>query len=242
MVPHMNNALRLLLACLFILPLTSLANGLPDARHIEVSGTGYIEALPDYVEISLSVAETASTLEAAKKAVDVRTRSVLEAATAGGVREEDIDASLISAQPEFEYANRGRVYKGERVNRSVTLKLRNLDRYSELVQKLTGSGITRLERISLHHSKISELQGEAMKVAIADAKARAEIIAAEFGASVGAVYKISAQASGPAPVYRRGIAGAAAMSVESEQADQGAGLKIAKQKIHQSIYAVFTLN
>ncbi|GMG88443.1 SIMPL domain-containing protein [Biformimicrobium ophioploci] len=238
----MKNAFRLLLAALFLLPLFALANGLPDARHIQVSGTAYVEALPDYVEISLSISETASTLEEARKAVDVRTRSVLEAAASGGVLEEDIDASLISAQPEYEYANRGRVYKGERVNRSVTLRLRDLERYSELVQKLTGSGITRLEGISLHHSKISELKSEAMKLAIADAKTRAEIIAAEFGASVGAVYGISAQASGPSPVFRGGIAGAAAMSAESAQADQGAGLKIAKQKIHQSIYAVFTLN
>ncbi|WP_101760528.1 SIMPL domain-containing protein [Oceanicoccus sp. KOV_DT_Chl] len=215
-----------------------MAQGLPGQEHIIISGSGYVERMPDFAEINLSVNKTSETLKSSKDYVDIITQQVLDAAVATGVAPEDIGASKIHAQPSYKWVKDERKYLGERVSRSVTLVLRDLTQYSVLVQAVIDAGITELDGVQLRFNDRNAIEREAMKLAIDDARKKAEVIAQQFSSKVGSVYKISETAIDDGTYYRSQHY---AMMADVGQSGRRAALKIRKQRVDESVFVVFLL-
>ncbi len=215
-----------------------VAQGLPEEKHIIISGSGYVERMPDYAEINLSVSKTSETLKQSKDYVDKITQQIIDAAIANDISPDDIGASKIYAEPHYKWAREERKYLGERVRRSITLVLRNLSQYSVLVQALIDAEVTELEGIQLLFSDRSMHEREAMTMAIADAKKRAAVIASQFGTTLGGVYKISEAEINDHRYYQ---AEQYAMLASVADGGRRAELKIRKQRVSESVYVVFLL-
>ena len=225
-----------------LLASTSLfAQGLPNERHIIISGHGYVERMPDYVEIQLSINKTSPNLKTSKDIVDRITQQTLDAALANGVATEDIGASKIHAQPDFEWADGKRQYLGEKISRSVTLTLRDLSRYSALVQAVINADVSRLHGTQLKFNDRSAIEYEAMELAISDAKKKAEVIAQQFGAELGEVYKISETAISDGTYSRSHQYEMEVGMVSSSGSGKRAELKIKKQRVDEAVFVVFLL-
>jgi uncharacterized protein YggE len=226
------------ISLLLLFPQALLAEGLPDERHIAVSGQGYVEAVPDIATVHVSIEHLAATLLQAKARVDEVTANTIKAATAMGIKEDDIIASDIQASPQYDWTEKGQVYKGEHVTRTISVTLRKIDLYSKLVHTLIKAGITRINNIELDFSNREQLQNKAMEKAIANIKEKARVIAAAFGTKTGKVYKISEI---PAPsIFEPQMERLQAKAADTGT-DPAESLKVGKQKIHQDIQAVFYL-
>lgn len=216
----------------------SMAQGLPEKPHIIISGRGFVERMPDYAEIDLSVYKTTDTLKSSKDYVDKITQQVLDCALVLGVNFKDIKASKIHAQPNYQWAKDEQKYLGEKVSRSVTLVLRDLDQYSALVQALIDAGVTELDSVQLMFNDRNAIAREAMKIAIDDARKKAEVIALQFGVGVGEVYKVSEKAIDDGGYYR---SERYTMVADMARPGKSAALKINKQRLSESIFVVFLL-
>ena len=229
---------RLLLIGLSALAINCFAQDLPDREHIIVSGHGYVEEMPDFAEISLTVAKTSKTLKESKDYVDSITQNIFDAVLKHKVDNEDISASKIYASPHYEWGRDEKKYLGERVRRTIKVTLRDLDSYSALVQAIIDAGVTELDGVQLKFEDRDTLEREAMKVAIEDAKKNGESIAKQFGASIDGVFRISESSIDD----RRHYAYKAEMALADVRAPgQRAELKIAKQRVDESVYVVFYL-
>jgi uncharacterized protein len=230
---------RIFIFLLLLCPQALLAEGLPAQRHIAVGGQGYVEAVPDIATVHVFVEHLASSLLQAKSKVDEITSSTIKAASSLGINEDDIIASDIQASPQYDWTDKGQVYKGEQVSRTISVTLRKVDLYSKLVHTLVKAGITRIDHIELDFSNREQLQNKALENAIANVKEKARVIAAAFGARAGQVYKIGEIA--PPSIFVPQTERLRAMKTADAAAEPNESLKVGRQRIYQDIQAVFYL-
>jgi uncharacterized protein len=228
------------ISLLLLFPQALLAEGLPAERHIAVSGQGYVEAVPDIATVHVSIEHLATNLLQAKTKVDEVTANTIKAAAALGIKEDDIIASDIQASPQYDWTEKGQVYKGEHVARTVSVTLRKIDLYSKLVHTLIKAGITRINHIELDFNNREQLQNKALEKAIANIREKARVIAAAFGARTGKVYKISEIP--PPSIFEPQMERLQAMEAKTADSNEASdNLKVGKQKLYQDIQAVFYL-
>lgn len=188
-------------ACLVLSP-ALLAQGLPDnSRHIVVTGYGKVIAEADEAKVTFRTTSTQLKSADAKRDVDNRVNELLDILLSDlGFDQDDIVASGISLQPEYEYNRNERMFKGFRANRAVTVTLRNLDGLNTLLDTALGAGVDEIANILLQSSEEEAHRLKARERAIADSKDKAEALANAYGAELGAVYSIHYQQPQVRPV------------------------------------------
>ena len=185
-----------LIMCLSVASVFSTASSLPNAPHIYVQGTGKITVVPDTAEVSFSIISTHKNLVAAKKKADTLSAEVIKIAKSYGIEKQGISASELYIRQETRYDNvtRKQVFIGHKVTRSIQLYLKDMSRYSHLVQSLVNAGITEMHGVKLQASNIAELTKKAEMLAIIDAKKAAKDLTKGFDVNLGSLYKASKQA------------------------------------------------
>ncbi len=232
---RLNMALLAFATLFFFHPFTTASTlPLPDDPHIVVNGYGVVEQVPDIIKVSFEVSAVKESFAAAKEAVDTIIGKAIAAAKAQGIKADDINASRINAAPQYEWQNKNRVYKGERISRQVELTLTEAERYNALVDGLLTAGISRLQPVKLDFSEREALENKALTLALDDAKSQAQAMAKHLGTKVKAVFQI-------APVDQGRRYERMAMSADMASAEKKAGLKLGKQAIEQRIRVVFLL-
>lgn len=211
---------------------------LPDQPHIVVVGEGEIERIPDIVEISVQVSQTANSFAEAKQLVDHTIGRIIIAGRDNGVPSDEINASKINAVPQFDWKDGERIYKGEQVNRTVSIKLRDAVRYNALVDALLAAGITRLNSVQLEFSDKKALEADAMELALEDAAEQAKTIAKHLRSRIQKPFQIAPLTSHP--IMHR-LEMTAAMSDSAKPEPKGE-LKLGKQSIKQQVRVVYLLD
>ncbi len=224
-----------LTAALFFQSSASAADlPLPDDPHIVVNGVGMVEQVPDIIVVSFEVSAVKENFSSAKDAVDTIIAKAITVANQQGIDPDDINASKINAAPQYEWQNKNRVYKGERISRQVRLTLKEADRYNALVDGLLAAGISRLQPVTLDFKERDALENTALTLALDDAKNKAQAMAKHVGTKIKAVFQI-------APVNQGRRYEGMAMSADMNSVERKAGLKLGKQSIEQRIRVVYLL-
>jgi len=74
---------------------------------------------------------------------------------------------------------------------SVQIILKDLSKYDVLIEGLVNEGINRIENVEFRSSKMFQLQSDARKLAVKDAKAKADDFVSVLGQKVGKAILIS---------------------------------------------------
>lgn len=208
--------------------------------QLSTQADGFVEAVPDIVLISVSISHTAPTLAEAKQQVDTIGNGVIRAADLHGISTRDLQASKIQASPDYDWNNGMRVLRGQQVSRQFELKLRNIDRYGELIQALADAEVTQINSINTEFSTIEKLEQAALKQAIANVRDKAKGMAAGFDRKIAGVMSVTeGGAAGPMPQHELRADFAKAQMAGG---DSGAVLKIGPQRITKSVAATFRLD
>ncbi|MGK0500470.1 MAG: hypothetical protein ACJAYG_002120 [Oceanicoccus sp.] len=205
---------------------------LPEQAHIVVNGYGSVEQVPDIIKLRFEVNATADSFAAAKNTVDTTVAKAINAATQQGIHADDINASKISAAPQYDWEDRLRIYRGERVNRQIEIKLTDVSRYNALVEGLLAAGISRLQPVQMDFSQRQQLQQLALTHALDDAKLQAETIAKHLGTKLDGVFQIAPQ--------QRGMGGHR-LAMAADTSLKQAELKPSKQILEQRVRVVYLL-
>ncbi|TDJ35224.1 MAG: DUF541 domain-containing protein [Gammaproteobacteria bacterium] len=180
--------------CLVLSP-ALLAQGLPDnSRHIAVTGYGKVIAEADEAKVTFRTTSTQPRSADAKRDVDIRVNELLDILLSDlRIDQDDIVASGISLQPEYEYSRNERLFKGFRANRAVTVTLRDLDGLNTLLDTALGARVDEIASILFQSSDEEAHRAKARERAIADSKEKAEALASAYDATLGPVYSIHYQ-------------------------------------------------
>jgi len=166
-------------------------------RTITVTGRGQFEVKPDTAVISLGVSELRDTPLDAYNALNTSITKIAGALTAMGVKEDQIQTSTFNLSGEYDWTqDRGRQLIGYRATNTLSITTQELDKVANLIQAAVEAGANDLNGVSFSVKNSDKLLEEALKMAVSDAKAKANLVAGELGARVLQVKSVSVQDQG----------------------------------------------
>lgn len=180
----------------------------PMDRLITVSASGYAYAEPDRARLSTGVTAEADTAEAALSANTELMQRVVAGLKEAGIGAGDIQTSNFHVEPRYTSPRDGTApaVNGYRVSNQVVILVRDLKTLGSLLDRLVTLGANQVHGLAFEVSRAETLKDEARREAIANARRRAELLAAAAGAEVGGVVTISEETAygGPRPMAMRG--------------------------------------
>lgn len=154
---------------------------------IQVRATGTVTAAPDTLELRLVVRQTAESLALASERADEIVEEAVAALTEAGVDGESIDSSRFWSGPEYDWRRGTGSYLGESVERVIELRSQSTDAYGEILGRISGLRLHRIDPPEFIHSNREQLELEALREAVRIARQKAETMAAAADAEVGDV-------------------------------------------------------
>jgi uncharacterized protein YggE len=174
---------------------------------ISVSGRGEVFGTPDTLTVTIGVSVGRSTVSEAVDVAAGRATDLIAALEGLGVAEEDIQTSNYSVYPEYEYReNQAPRITGYRVDNTLDVKIRDLDRAGEVLDAATAAAgdEVRVNGVSFVLEDNDALVVAARAAAWEDAKAKAEQLADLADVRLGAPLTISESlGSVPVPMFAR---------------------------------------
>jgi uncharacterized protein len=174
-------------------------------RTISVTGTGTIETSPDMATLMIGVTNQAETAAAALTANSAATEAVIARLTASGIEPRDMQTSNLYISPNFTgYDSSTPTISGYIASNSLTVRVRKLDTTGAVLDAAVADGANTLNGLTFGLSNPEPVYNEARKEAVADARAKAELLAEAAGVKLGAIQSITdgGALTDPAPLYR----------------------------------------
>jgi uncharacterized protein len=159
----------------------------PSGRTVTVTGTGSVESVPNRAGLSVGVSSDASTARAALAANADKAASVIDALRAAGIAKADLQTTDVTVSPRWD--NRGR-QNGFTAHSSLQVDVANVSHAGAILDAAVAAGATETSGPSFDRSDRGQLYRNALKAAFADARGKAETLAGEADASLGAVQRI----------------------------------------------------
>ncbi len=171
------------------------------APTISVSATGKANAVPDLATTDITVMKTGTTAEAAQSAASKAMDVVLEAVKIIGIPEADLQTSSFSTSEVFDYDQSPAVVTGYQSSQTLTVKIRNTDLTSSVLDAGPKNGATSVSGIRYEVSDDAVVLAEARDEAIAKAEKQAREIAKSLHSRLGRVVSYNESTGGNYPMY-----------------------------------------
>lgn len=176
-----------------------------DRRTISVSGEGIHRVEPDMAVVRFGVVTHADEPEEARRLNAAAAREALNAVRDIGIDERRIRMESLRLQPRREYIQETRRWeeRGFEAVRDVVVNVDNIDQLPEVVTRVVQRGANRLNQVTYELSNRDIARNEALRLAVENARSKAEVMVGVLGVRLGDVRLISEQQFDfPRPMYR----------------------------------------
>ncbi len=175
-----------------------LAGAVAEGAVVTVSGTAQVSAPTDRAVIHLGVHTRADTPSEAQRENNQRTEAVMQALTEScGIAMDKIATSNFSIYTMSEWVSDKESEKMYyQVVHDLSVTVLNIDQTGSVIDACVAAGANVINYVSFESSGIQAAYDQALGEAFADAKRKAELIAAAAGMKLGDVQSISTQGSG----------------------------------------------
>lgn len=157
---------------------------------ISVQGTGVVVTEPDEAVVALAVVAQAPNAAAALSGTRTGAEQVRQRLEALGVASRDVRAGEFFLQQVMAYDGPTPRATGFESRIGFTVLLRDISRVDEVLAELVESGVSVLNNVTFGSSRAEEHADVARFNAVADARRRADLLAAAAGRSVGRALRI----------------------------------------------------
>lgn len=169
--------------------------------QINVSGEGKIKVTPDEAIITVAVENSGKEAAEVKKKNDETVDKVLKIIKQAGIATNDFQSQRVNLYKNYDYNAKKHNYVA---NQTITIHLKDLTKYDKLMMDLVDSGINNIQGVEFKSSKIKEIERQARKNAMLDAKQKAaDYVSVLEGQKVGKALLISdnSYTNYPRPMY-----------------------------------------
>lgn len=206
----------LLVAALALVPAAAFAGqAAPSSLEpvVVTTGEGVVQAVPDRAWITIGAESRAATAREAQQRNTDAMRPVQDRLRAAGVPADAIRTIGYDLQYEWDYVNGKRVGRGYVARNTIEVRVDDLARVGDYLEIATGSGATSLGGIRFDLKDRPRVERDAVRLAVIDARQKADAAAAGAGRAVDRIVRIdqtgmSAPAP-PRPLFRADAAQAA---------------------------------
>lgn len=164
------------------------------SQGIAVSGEGTVSVRPDIALVNLGIEVTAETVATARDEAADAMQAMQDAMSDEGVAEEDIQTQFFNIYPQYNYSeSNGPQIIGYVVSNQVQVKVRDLDTVSAVLDSAieAGGDAVRVNGITFTVEDPEQFLSDARREAVADARAKAEVLAEAAGVELGAAISIN---------------------------------------------------
>jgi uncharacterized protein YggE len=204
--------------------------------QISVTGEGKVKVTPDRVLINVGVLNTGKDAKEVKTLNDETVDKVIKFLKKSGVNAADYKTNNVSLHKSYDYEKKKQNYQA---NQSISITLKDLSKYDEIMMGLNDAGVNNIQGVEFKSSKMEELEKEARKKAMLNAKQKAEDYVSVLGQKVGKALLISdsSQAYSPQPMYKNTMA----MDMSMPSGESQETLAVGELEIIANVSVTFVL-
>lgn len=206
-----------------------VGSGVTASNTITVSGMGEVFAVPDRATFTVTVREDAEDVADAQEEATTKMNGIIDYLKGAGVEEKDIKTINYSVNPKYEYTQgtctnfscppSNQVLVGFEVWQMLEVKVQDPKKAGDLLSGVGGKGASEVSGLSFTIEDEDELKSEAREQAIAEAREKADQLAAQLGVKVVRVVGFYEDSYGYPYAYGKGgVAMDVAMSARAEAA------------------------
>ena len=182
-------------------------NSIQPETTVSISATGVVEKEPDIAVMTTGVQTEAKTAAQAVAENARRMSSVFDAVEAAGIAKKDMQTSNFSLSPRYDYSSRGAPPRvtGYTASNQLSITVRDLDNLGETMDALISAGSNTFNGVRFALDDPSDAKDEARRLAMTEARERAELYADAAGLKVKRIVTISESGgynAGPMPVMQ----------------------------------------
>lgn len=173
-----------------------LADALPNVPYLFVQGSAEVERKADSVWLKFALSVTDADVTKANGAVQKQASKVFALLKAAEIPDEDVIASDILSDNEYDqaggYGVRGK-FLGYRVQREFAVKVRALAKFPKMINDLFALNVRYFKGVTEEYSKAKKAEQETQEMAMESARAEADKSARIAGMKVDSVWAISSE-------------------------------------------------
>jgi uncharacterized protein len=165
----------------------------PEQPVVVTTGEGMVKRAPDRAWVTIAVESRARTPQEAQRANAEAMTAVTERLKTSGITAEAIQTTMFDLQPEFDYANGKQTLRGYVARNQVQARVDELPKLGAVIAAVVGSGATNVSGVRFDLKDRDAAEREALKDAVADARARADAAASGANMRVERITRIEEQ-------------------------------------------------
>lgn len=179
----------------------------PAEPVVVVSGEGLVKAAPDQAWVTFAVESRSKDPKEAQTQNAKVMSAVQERLVAAAVAKDAIRTLSYNLNLESDWVNGKQVPRGYLARNTIEVRLDDITRVGEIIDLAITSGANSVRGVRFDVKRREALEREALKLATADARARAEAAASGVGGAIGRVLRIEEPSRGypvppPVPMMR----------------------------------------
>lgn len=183
--------------------------------QVSLQGEGRVSAKPDVAKLTATILTDNASLIEAQKENSQRSNAVIGFLKKGGIAERDIKTTGYNIFPQYSYPrpcvpgflcplkkedDRPRIV-GYQVRNTLEITIRDTGRAGEILSGIVTAGANEVSNLQFTTDDPEELKNEARKIAVDDARAKAERLAVNLGKRVGKIVGFNESGSFPPPIF-----------------------------------------
>ena len=230
---------RILFAVMLMFVATiAVAQTAPLADSVTVFGTGRASVTPDRFSFNVGVQTVAMTVEDAVAENNRRVAAVIAALKKAGAQDRDIQTSQFTIYPQQDY-QQGKMPRiiGYQVSNNITVRSEKVNEAGRLLGIAVGAGVNHSSGINFEVSDPARGRDQGLRAAFNDARAKAQLLAAASGRTLGpAIVITEGTQHTPPPIA---VGRAAAMEARLEASD--VPVESGQQQVTYTVTVTFAL-
>lgn len=253
--PRAMGATALAVLALFLLvgtigelkSLRYIGSGIAPTNTIAVTGEGVVFAVPDVAQFSVTVQETAKDVKTAQDAASRKGNAIIDYLKGQGIEGKDVQTADYSVTPQYQWSQAAcpaggycpggkQVLTGYQVTQTLSVKVRDTAKAGAILAGVGSKGASQVSGLDFTVADQKLVESQARDKAIADAKAKAEVLARSLGVSL--VRIVSFNESGGPIYYAKGLGASAAMDSAAAPAPQ---IPVGQNKITSDITLTYEI-
>lgn len=170
-------------------------------ERFSVIGSGTVYAKADIANLTVGFKTgVKSTAAQATKENSEKMNEIISAIKALGVSADDIKTTNYNLNPVYNWTEKnGQTLMGYEVSQNVDIKIRDLEKISDVIANTTAKGANQVGGINFTIDDEYALKNQARELAINKAKEKAQLIASQTGMKLGKIKGVFENSSSPMP-------------------------------------------
>jgi uncharacterized protein YggE len=167
-----------------------IGGGAPASNTMVFNGKGEVFASPDIALVNITIRESAPDIKGAQTKATAKETAVLAFLDKSGIAKKDIKTESYNSYPKYTYTScysytvpcrEESKITGYEASENISIKVRDLSKAGEIVKGVGAAGISEITGPNFSIENEDQLKEQARKMAIDEAKEKAEVLAKDLG-------------------------------------------------------------